>query len=142
MKTLHFSIRIQAPRERVWKTMLEQESYRQWTAPFCEGSRYEGSWDKGARIRFLSPQGEGMYSEIAENRPNEFISIRHLGEIAGGVEKAGENPWANALENYTFIAEGSATLLKVDVDTIADFEKFMSDAWPKALSSLKHLCEQ
>lgn len=145
MKTLHFSIRIQAPRERVWQLMLAPDGYRQWTAAFCEGSYYEGSWEQGQHIRFLSPQGEGMLAEIAENRLYEFISIRHLGEIVGGVDRATSEKigaWTNARENYTFSSDGAGTLVQVDVDTPPDFEKFMTEAWPRALSLLKTLCER
>ncbi len=38
MKTLHFSTRIHAPRERVWQLMLAPDSYREWPTAFCEGS--------------------------------------------------------------------------------------------------------
>lgn len=31
--------------------------------------------------------------------------------------------------------------MKVDVDTVPEFEAFMSDAWPKALARLKEICE-
>lgn len=144
MKTLHFAIDIQAPRERVWDLMLGQDSYRQWTSAFGEGSYYEGSWDKGQRIRFLGPDGSGgMFSTIAENRPFEFLSIRHLGELAGGVEDTSKpSDWTNALENYTFSRNGDATLLQVDVNTTPEFEQFMTDAWPRALAQLKELCER
>lgn len=46
MKTLHFSIDIHAPKEKIWKKMLDPESYKTWASPFMEGSYYEGSWEK------------------------------------------------------------------------------------------------
>ena len=142
MKTLHFSTRIHAPRERVWQLMLAPDSYREWTTAFCEGSYYVGSWEQGHRMRFRSPEGQGMFSEIAEYRPHEFISIRHLGELSNGIEEKGvASQWANARENYTFSRDGAATLLQVDVDTVPEFETYMTEAWPKALARLKELCE-
>jgi hypothetical protein len=86
MKPLHFSIIIHSSRQKVWRAMLDQESYKVWTAAFCEGSCFEGSWNKGEKIRFLTSAGEGMTSMIAENKPYEFISIRHPGIIKNGVE--------------------------------------------------------
>ena len=80
MKTLRFDTFIRAPREKVWRTMLEQDTYRIWTSEFTAGSYYEGSWEQGEKIRFLGPSGEGMLSEIAENRRHAFlqtISICH-----------------------------------------------------------------
>ncbi|MEX2593834.1 MAG: hypothetical protein WD426_13755 [Anditalea sp.] len=35
---LHFSKRINAPKEKVWDTMLKDETYREWTSAFTEGS--------------------------------------------------------------------------------------------------------
>lgn len=94
MKTLHFSIKINAPAEKVWQNMLGAETYKIWTAEFAPGSYYEGSWEKGESIKFLIPNGDGMTSVIAENRPFKFISIKHLGYIKGGVADT-ESPETN-----------------------------------------------
>lgn len=144
MKTQHFDIFINAPRKHVWTTMLQPASYEQWTAPFSEGSRFEGSWEQGSRIRFLGPDGCGMVSDIAENRPAEFVSIRHLGFIQNGVEDTRSEAvraWAPCYENYTFIEEAGGTRLKVDSDVFGDFEAFMTETWPRALAQLKAVCE-
>ncbi len=128
----------------VWEVMLGAENYRRWTTAFADGSYYEGSWRQGSRIRFLSPTGDGMVAEIAENRPNEFISIRHLGYIVNGIEDTESEAvraWAPAFENYTFAAVPEGTRLVVDQDATADFEQYMNDAWPRALELLRQLCE-
>lgn len=144
-KTLIFEISINAPKQVVWEKMLNDETYRIWTAPFAEGSHFVGSWDKGAKIKFLGPGGDGgMVSEIAENRPFEYLSIRHLGEIVNGVEDTTSEKiraWAPAYENYTFADEDGGTKLTVHLDTVPDFEQYMNDTFPKALEILKDLCE-
>lgn len=145
MKTLHFSTVIDAPRRTVWDVMLGAETFKAWTAAFAEGSYFEGSWEQGQKIRFLAPDGSGMTSMIAESRPHAFISIKHLGVVKDGVddtESDAARTWAPAYENYTFLDAGSATELKVDVDTPPDFEAFMANAWPRALAKLKALCEE
>jgi len=83
VKRLQFTTIIEAPVSRVYALMIEPGSYRNWTSAFTEGSTYEGSWDQGQQIRFLSPSGEGMVAEIAENRSNEFISCRQQIELSG-----------------------------------------------------------
>lgn len=139
MKRLHFSIVIQALRQRVWDTMLGPDTYRQWTAGFCEGSYYEGSWDQGATIRFLGPSGEGMLAQIEENRLHEFISIRHLSCFENGVVKPALEP---AFENYTFGDHAEGTELVVDMDSVPEYEAMFSEMWPNSLQLLKALCEQ
>ena len=144
-KTLTFQVDIQAPRQRVWQTMLDAEGYRAWTAAFCEGSTFEGSWDAGAAIRFLAPSGDGMIAEIAEHRPAEWVSIRHLGMIEKGVADTTSDKvraWAPAYENYHFQAlPGNGCRVTVTLDTLPDYEAYMLDAYPKALALLKSGCE-
>ena len=146
MKIMSFSTTIRAPRKKVWDTMLQQETYRIWTAEFGEGSYYEGSWEQGEKIRFLGPDGSGgMTSVIAENKPCQFISIKHLGIVKNGIDDT-ESPeakaWSTACENYTFAERDGNTELKVELSALPDeFEQYMSETWPKALAKLKSLCE-
>ena len=144
MKHIRFTTTIAAPVSTVWRTMLGRGSYERWTAAFAEGSTFDGSWDQGAKIRFLAPSGDGMVSEIAENREHEFLSIRHLGFLANGVEDTTSDAvraWAPAYENYTFTAVPEGTQLVVEQDMPAEWEEHMLDAWPKALALLKQLSE-
>lgn len=144
MKLLTFTATIRAPREVVWNTMIDPTSYREWTRAFCEGSYYEGSWDQGATIRFLSPSGEGMVATIERNQPHEFISIRHLGFVANGQDDTTSEAvtsWAPAHENYRFETVSGGTKLTVTQDMQEDYVAMMEDKWPKALEALRALCE-
>jgi uncharacterized protein YndB with AHSA1/START domain len=144
MKQLTYTATIRAPRELVWNTMLDPVSYREWTRPFMDGSYFEGSWDEGATIRFLSPSGEGMVATIERNQPHEFISIRHLGFVADGKDDTTSEAvtsWAPAHENYRFETVDGGTKLTVTQDMQEDYVAMMEDKWPKALEVLRALCE-
>ncbi len=144
IKRMRIETTIAAPVARVCAVMLEPETYEQWTSAFFAGSRYEGSWEQGGRIHFLAPSGDGMVAEIAEHRPGEFLSIRHLGVVAGGVEDTTSpevRAWAPAYENYTFSAVPGGTRLTIDQDVTADHEESMRKSWTRALVLLKELCE-
>lgn len=144
LKRLQFTTTIAAPVSTVWRLMIGPGSYERWTSAFAEGSTFEGSWEKGAKIRFLAPSGDGMLSEIAENRLHEFISVRHVGFLAGGVEDTTSDAvraWAPAYENYTFVAVPEGTIVVVDQDVPAAWEEHMVAAWPKALALLKQMSE-
>jgi hypothetical protein len=145
MKTLTLEITINAPRAVAWTNMLGAESYKAWTSPFCEGSYFVGSWDKGAKIHFLAPSGDGMTSVIAENTLNEFVSIRHIGMIENGVEDTTSEKvraWAPAYENYRFVDAPGGCRVIVTLDTAPEWEQYMLDTYPKALARLKELCER
>lgn len=144
LQTLTFETLIEAPVEKVYTTMIDPTGYRDWTSAFSEGSHYEGSWDAGASIRFLAPSGDGMLSEIAENRPNEYISIRHVGMIEKGKEDRSSDAvkaWAPAYENYRFEAVPQGTRLEVEQQIPPEWADHMRQTWPQALLRLKALCE-
>ena len=37
MPALHFTVNINAPKEKVWETLWDDATYRQWTAAFHPG---------------------------------------------------------------------------------------------------------
>lgn len=151
MQRLHFSIVINAPVEKVWKTMLEEETYRIWTDVFNpdSGSSYEGSWEEGSTIRFIGPDPEtgekgGMLARIKENRQYEFLSIEHYGIIKNGVEDTESDEvkaWVPAYENYTFRTVDGGTEVSVDQDINDEYKEMFEEMWPKALEKLKELAE-
>lgn len=150
MTTHHYSIHINAPREKVWDTMLTQDTYREWTNVFNEGSRFEGTWEQGSKILFLGPDPEtgkegGMVSRIKENRPHEFVSIEHLGILKDGVEDTTSDEakqFAPAFENYTLTEKDGGTEVNVDIDVAEVFAEFSQETWPKALLKIKEISER
>lgn len=150
MDKLQFSISINAPAEKVWTTMLDDQTYRVWTEAFNPGSHYVGDWSKGSKILFLGPDPNtgklgGIVSRIAESRPHEFISIEHLGVVNDGVEDTSSEQvmaWAGAHENYTFRQIGGTTEVLVEMDTAEEYKEMFQGMWPKALEKLKALAEK
>lgn len=152
MKKIHFEITINAPVEKVWNTMLDDKTYREWTLEFNPGgSWYEGSWEKGSKIKFFGPDPKtgaigGMTSEIADNRQHEFLSIKHLGLISEGVEifsGPSVDSWVPSYENYTFTKiDDNTTKIDVDMDSAEEYADMFSEMWPKALAKLKTMCEK
>jgi hypothetical protein len=152
MQKLQFKIDIHAPTNKVYDLMLgitNKSSYEQWTALFNPTSSYDGSWNKGSKILFVGTdeKGEkgGMVSEIFDNIPNQFVSIRHYGLLKGTLEIT-DGPeverWANGFENYTFEENNGITKVTVDLDTTEDFVEYMNETYPKAINKLKEICEK
>lgn len=131
--------------------MLDDATYREWTKPFNEGSRYEGVWETGSEMKFIGcdengKQSGGMYSRIAEVRPYAFVSIEHLGMINenGEIDTTSESvkKWTPAFENYTFKDVDSGTEVLVDIDISDEWKDMFNDMWPKALAKLKEIAEE
>lgn len=152
MKKIQFNVSINAPANKVYDLMLgisKKSTYEQWTALFNPTSTYEGNWNKGSKILFIGTdeKGEkgGMISEIFDNIPKRFVSIRHYGLLKANLEIT-EGPevekWANGFENYTFVENNGTTTVTVDLDTTEDFLDYMNQTYPKALHKLKEICEK
>ena len=144
MQRLTFSITIHAPKEEVWRAMLEDATYRQWTSAFHEGSYAITDWQEGSKALFLTPAGDGMVSRIVAHRPNEFLSIQHLGTVKNGVEntESGEaKDWAGALENYKLQETDGSSTLSVEMDVSDEYRSYFEETWPKALGKLKAIAE-
>ena len=145
MEKLQFSTRINAPKEKVWETLWEDASYRKWTSVFSPTSYAETDWKEGSKVRFLDGSGSGMVARIEANRPNEFMSFKHLGEIKDGVEDIESEKvkqWAGGLENYHLReASRDATELLVEIDLNEEFKDMFSKMFPKALEQVKVLAE-
>ena len=150
MQKLHFSILINASKEKVWHTMLDDKPYREWTAAFNPGSYYKGDWNKGSKMLFLGPNPEtgeegGMVSRIAEHKLYEFISIEHLGIIQKGVEDTTSDEarkWAPAYENYSFKVKDGATEVLVSLDIDEEETELFNKMWLEALQKLKEIAER
>ena len=145
MEKLQFSTKINAPKEKVWKTLWEDATYRKWTSVFSPGSHADSDWKEGSKILFLDGNGAGMVSKIETNRPNEFMSFKHLGEVKNGVEDIESDKvkgWAGATENYTLKEADGLTELWVEMDMNEEYKEMFMGIFPKALEQVKVLSEK
>ena len=145
---LHFEITINTVPEKVYKNMLDEKGYSEWTSVFTPTSRFIGTWEKGSKILFLGVDENGktggLVSQIRENIPNSYVGIDHIGVLHGDQEITSGpevEKWCGVSENYTFTDNNGSTLLTVEVGINDEFENFMLDTYPKSLQILKSICE-
>lgn len=144
MHTLHHSIIIAAPRERVHEIMLQSPTYEQWTSVFDPTSCFEGDWSEGSTMKFLSNdetshEVRGMVATIAKHRPAEFVSIAHHGMITGDQVIS----WPEGgLENYTYTTVPEGTRVDVEMTNVPEeYLEMFNEQWPRALLRLKEIIE-
>lgn len=146
MKRHHFSIEINAPREKVWKILWDEKTYSVWTSPFSEGSSMKTDWQEGGKAKFLDASGkQGMLSLIEKKEEPNFVFFRHIGIIKDGkeiTEGKEVEKWAPAYENYTLKEKNGTTQLIIDMDIGEEYEEFFNEAWHKALAKAKGLAER
>lgn len=139
MKTISFEKKINAPVEKVWETLWNDNTYREWTKYFMPGSHYESDWKIGGRTLFLDPDHNGMFATITKlNEPYEVI-FNHLGEISGGVES--QTYPEGSYEKYLLRESDGITTLTVSVDVDDKYEHDMDEGFTKGLEEVKLLAE-
>jgi predicted 3-demethylubiquinone-9 3-methyltransferase (glyoxalase superfamily) len=149
MKRINLSTTINAPKQYIWKAIVDPHFYKIWTKVFMSTSYYEGGWKKGDTIRFLAigkeGKKEGMISEIAESDFPNYISIKHLGYIWDGVDDTTSDAitsWAPAYENYSLkTISVNQTLFEVDMDVEDSHYEMMLIQWPQAMEEIKKIAE-
>ncbi|MEO5570620.1 MAG: SRPBCC domain-containing protein [Bacteroidia bacterium] len=141
MAPLKFSIKINAPKEKVWTTLWNDTTYRQWTAPFTPGSHAVSDWNEGSKIKFMDAKGSGMHSIIDKKIINRQMTFKHMGEIKNGVEELKD--LENALESYFLSEENGITQLDVELamDANEEFQIYFEEVFPKALALVKQISE-
>ncbi len=141
---LSFKTEIAASADKVWEILWNDATYRQWTSVFSEGSYAVSDWKEGSSIKFLGPDGGGMYSIIEKSIPGKFMSFKHLGEMKKGMEQPIDDEtkkWSGAMENYTLYETNGSTELTVDLDITEEFQDYFSKTFPKAIEKVKEISE-
>jgi uncharacterized protein YndB with AHSA1/START domain len=144
MNKLAFSTEINAPANKVWQVLWNDSTYRKWTSVFQEGSYAVSDWKQGSRIQFLSSKGDGMFSEITELKPNEYMAFRHLGIVKDFKEQpptAETESWKDAIETYSLKGNNDHTSLEVNLNSVGEYEDYFNKTFPGALKIVKELAE-
>lgn len=145
MQKIILSTTINAPKEKVWEVLWDIDAYQAWTKAFNESSTVKtDNWKEGSKLFFVDGNVAGMVSEVAKNRPNEYMSFRHLGMVKDGVEDTTSEEvkkWAGSLENYTLKEADGTTELTMDMDINDEYKEMFEKMWPRALANIKALAE-
>jgi uncharacterized protein YndB with AHSA1/START domain len=142
MKKLEFDIKIEAPTQKVWDILWNDNTYRKWTSVFHEGSRAVTDWKEGSKVLFLGEEDNGMYALIEKKVPNREMIFLHQGEII----KVEERPWATgdwgeSRESYFLEEDGTITKLRVELDSPDEYADYFTETFPKSLGKVKELAE-
>ncbi|ESU26342.1 hypothetical protein FLJC2902T_28250 [Flavobacterium limnosediminis JC2902] len=144
MKKVKFTVAIDAPREKVWNVLWNDDTYKKWTSVFSEGSKAVSDWKEGSKIHFLDANNNGMYSMISKYVDNETMNFTHIGNIKNGEEQPQDETtqsWSGCTENYLLTDASGGTLLSVEMDMTEEFINYFNEKFPLALDFVKKLAE-
>jgi hypothetical protein len=141
MKEIQFSIKIHAPKEKVWDTLWQDETLREWAGVIDPGTYMEGDLKEGNEVQFISGNGYGVTSLVEKLTPGEFLLLRHRADTQESGKREREDQWTGGEERYSLAEENGITNLTVAFDVPLELEDEFNVSYPKALERVKALAE-
>lgn len=143
MKEIQFSIEINASKERVWTTLWDDITFRDWANIIDEGTYMKGIMKEGNEIEYISSvNGYGVTSLVEKLIPNEFALFRHSADTKENGQKVREKEWTGGAESYSLTEKNRVTTLIVKMDVPLELEEMFNSIFPKALERIKTLAEK
>ena len=143
MKTQNFEIKIKAPQAKVWNTLWEDKTFRDWANFVDEGTYMVGEMKEGNEVQFISSvSGYGVTSLIEKLTPNEFVLFRHIADTKESGEQERAKDWTGGTESHSLAEEDGVTTLTVEFDVPSELEETFKVRFPKALERVKLLPEK
>jgi uncharacterized protein YndB with AHSA1/START domain len=142
MKELRFSIEIRAPKAKVWDTLWQDETLREWAGLIDPGTYMIGELKEGGEVQFISAGGYGVTSLVEKVVPGESLLLRHQADTQEEGKKEREKEWTGGEESYVLTEKDGATTLDVAFGVPPELEEYFKINYPKALERVKVLAER
>lgn len=143
MKELQFSIEIHATKERVWDTLWQDETFRQWASIIDPESYMVGDLKEGNEIQFISSaSGYGVTSLVEKLISDEYLLLRHHTDTQEEGKQEREKQWTGGEESYLLEEKNGITTLTVAFNVPPELEEEFKVSYPKALEKIKLLAER
>jgi len=142
MKEMQFTIEIHATRERVWDTLWQDETLREWAGIIDPGTYMVGELKVGNEVQYISGNGYGVTSLVEKLVAGEFLLLRHSADTKDSGKEEREKEWTGGTESYSLAEKDGTTTLTVAFDVPPDLEEYFKINYPKALERVKILSER
>lgn len=143
MNTLQFSTQIKASKEKVWKTIWEDTTFRDWANIIDEGTYMAGELKEGNEVQFISSVGGyGVTSLVEKLTPNKFVQFKHSADTKNSGTQERDKEWTGGKESYSLVENNGVTALSVEIDVPPGQEETFQEIQPKALKRIKLLAEE
>lgn len=142
MEKKRFTIEIHASKEKVWSTLFDDATFRDWGSIIDEGQYKVGEMKEGNEIQFMSSEnGYGVTSLVEKLIPNEFVSFRQMADTKENGQQEREKEWTGGAESYSLSEQDGMTTVTIEIDVPDGLEELFEDRFPKALLRVKALAE-
>lgn len=143
MPQLQFTTKIKATKQKVWETLWNDKTFRDWASIIDDGTYMEGEIIEGQIVRFISSvSGYGVTSLVEKLVPYEFVLFKHMADTKDNGKNTREKEWTGGTESYSLIEQDSFTTLTVKTEVPKELEKIFLESMPKALERIRELGEE
>ena len=139
---MQFSIEIEAPSEKVWQTLWEDKTFRDWGNIIDEGQYMVGELAEGNEVQFISSEGLGVTSFVEKLIPHKYIAFKQVADTMDSGKQEREKEWTGGKESFELIEKNNSTNLTVKIDIPPGLEETFNVRFPKALERVKILAEK
>ena len=142
MNTMQFSIEINAPKQKVWDTLWQDKTFRDWAGIIDPGTYMVGDLKEGNEVQYMSAEnGYGVTSLVDKLIPGEYLLLKHSADTQDSGARERDKQWTGGQESYNLSEDGRVTRLTVSLDVPTELEEYFSNTYPKAMQRIKELSE-
>lgn len=142
MKQMQFTIQINAPKQKVWDTLWQDATFREWAGIIDPGTHLVGELKEGGEVQFISGNGYGVTSLVEKLVVGESLVLKHSADTQDSGKQERENEWTGGKESYSLSEKDGITTLTAAFDVPLEMEEYFKAAYPKALERVKVLAER
>ena len=143
MKELEYQIIINKPKEIVWFTIWDDQSFRDWSNNIDKGTYMLGGIIEGNEIQFISSvNGYGVTSLVSKLIPNEYVLFKHASDTQNTGTETRDKQWTGGSESYTLTENNGSTVLIIKSEIPDELVELFNVSMPKALERIKYLSEK
>jgi hypothetical protein len=142
MKELVYKIIINKPKEVVWFTLWDDQSFRDWASIIDEGTYIKCEIKEGNEIQFISSvNGYGVTSVVSKLIPYKYVLFKHASDTQNIGTAIRDNQWSGGSESYSLIEKKGQTVLTINSEIPEELVVLFNVSIPKALRRVKALAE-
>lgn len=140
---MQFRVEIQATKDKVWDTLWQDKTFRQWAGIIDPGTYMSGELKEGNEVQFISTEnGYGVTSLVEKLTPGEFLLLKHRADTQSHGKQEREDEWTGGEESYSLVEKDGTTTLTAQFDVPPEMEEYFKANYPKALEQVKILAER
>lgn len=140
---MQFRVEINTSKKRVWDTLWQDKTFRQWAGIIDPETYMSGEFKEGNEVQFISAaNGYGVTSLVEKLTPGEFLLLRHSADTQESGKQKREKEWTGGEESYSLSEKDGTTTLTATFDVPLELEEYFKANYPKALERVKVLAER